>query len=650
MRLYTTAIVCCAAVWAGSVTQPDLGFRKAPVLKADGLVFRDLNKNGKLDPYEDWRLPVARRVADLIGLMTIEEKAGLMVHASLMGFTGPNGIVLDAPVRTGGRGPMINERPGVTPLDSPNPSELIRRRNVRWILVRPNVMEPPESTARFSNALQEMAEESRLGIPICFSSDPRHSPRAGPISGPRPQTPNISEWPEQIGLGAIGDADVVREFGRIAAQELRALGIQATLSPMADTVTEPRWNRISGTFGEDATLNALLTKAYIEGFQGTRLVATSVMTVTKHFPGDGPVKDGFDPHNEYGKWQVYPGNNLAYHLIPFEAAFEAGTGAIMPGYAIPVGIDTVGMSFSNKIVTGMLRERYHFDGLIVTDWLRNMPWGVESLSEKERQRKMLDAGVDQIGGDNDPKYILELVREGTVPESRLNESARRILTPMFELGLFENPYVDPDHTKSVVAKKVFREAGERAQRESIVLLKNSSNLLPLSAKRTLYVEGFEKSAAEQYGTVVSDPKQASVAIIKVNAPYAVHQGGGGFFRGAHEGTLAYAGAENAHELDAIEKLAASGTPTIVYMYLDRPAVLTEFIDQVAAVLVHFNSDDRALLDIAFGRSELRGKLPFDLPRDMASVLKQKEDVPYDLDKPLFRQGFGLRYAAARASQ
>ncbi|NWF85278.1 MAG: glycoside hydrolase family 3 C-terminal domain-containing protein [Bryobacteraceae bacterium] len=633
---------------AGAPRQPQLGARKAPLLKVNGLSFKDLNRNGKLDRYEDWRLPVEQRVEDLIGQMTVEEKAGLMIHSSLMGFTGPGGVVLDAPPPPRGgaaAGFVPPRREGVIPLDRPNPTELILKRNVRWILLRPNPAEPPEASATFANGLQEIAEGSRLGIPLALSSDPRHAPsRRGapfPAAAPAGAAPNISQWPEQIGFAAAGDPALVREFGRIAARELRALGIHVTLSPMADLATEPRWNRIAGTFGEDAKLSAALVKAYVETFQGPRLGPESVLCVTKHFPGDGPVKEGLDPHNDYGRWQVYPGNNFDHHLIPFRAAFDAKTGGIMPGYAIPVGYDTVGMGFSKVIVGDLLRKKLAFNGVVISDWLRNMPWGVEDLSEKQRQQRMVEAGVDQIGGDNDPKFIIELVRDGAVAESRLDESARRVLKPMFEMGLFENPYVDPEASKKIVASKAFLDAGAAAQRRSVVLLKNADGLLPLGAGKKIYVENIAAEVAARYGTAAGDAGQADAVIIAVDAPFEVHKGGASFFRGAHEGSLAYTGAENAGELEKIRRLAASGKPLIVAMYMDRPAVLSEFIGQAGAVLAHFNVSDAALLDVIFGRAPAVGKLPFDLPRDMESVRKQKEDVPHDLENPLFRTGFGL---------
>jgi beta-glucosidase len=541
-------------------------------------------------------------------------------------------------------------------MGSANPTELIVDRHVRWILVRPNAGEAPEITARFHNGLQEMAEASRLGIPLVFSTDPRHGAGRGAANA----KPVISQWPDQLGLAAARDPELVRQFGQIAAKELRALGIQVLLGPMADVSTEPRWNRIGGTFGEDANLNATLIKAIVEGFQGRQLGPDSVMTVTKHFPGDGPVKDGYDPHNSYGKWTIYPGNNFDYHLIPFRAAFEAGTGAIMGGYFIPVGKDTLGINFSKAMITNLLREKMGFQGVVVTDWLRNMPWGVEKLSEKDRQKTIVLAGVDQIGGDNDPKYILASVKDGSIPMAVIDASVRRILRPMFQLGMFENPYVDPELARSTVAGDKFLEAGYTAQVRSTVLLKNANNLLPAAAGKKIYVEGIGPEAAARYGTVVEDPKSADLAIIRVASPATTYPYGGAFAPGGggrggagagetppptstYGVTLAYGNAANWGVLESIRKLAASGTPTVVVVNMDKPVILTEFIDSVAAVFGAFGAGDTAVLDVVFGKHSPTGKLPFDLPGDMPSVMAQAADVPFDMEDPLFKFGFGLAY-------
>jgi len=676
--------------------QPRIEARVAPLLKIGGLTFKDLNRNGVLDPYEDWRLPIERRVDDLLARMTMEEKAGLMFHASIQGASGPNGEVLETMgVFGGGRGGKTPDPIGIArairgrtnpynvePVDAAPARELILKRGIRWAVIRPG-NEAPEVTARFVNNLQEIAEGSRLGIPMAPSDNPRNGIRRAIMGvemageGAAPNAPHaVSQWPGQLGLAAIGDVAAVREYASVAAQEMRAMGLRVLLCPQADVSTEPRWNRISGTFGEDADLVAKLVTAYVEGFQGKKLGPESVLTVTKHFPGDGPVIEGNDPHNAYGKWTIYPANQFEYHMIPWRAAVRAGTGAVMGGYMIPAGKDTVGANFSKAIATDLLRGQLHFQGVMITDTLRSMPWGVEHLSQKERHRTMVLAGVDQVLSENDPKYVIECVREGSIPQARIDLSARRILTAMFALGLFENPYADPEQARQVVGNERFVEAGRQAQMSSVVLLKNANNILPLAARKKIYVANIDKGSAARYGAVVDDPKQADVALIRITTPAIVYPFGGGFGFGGRAGragggrgantdpaaagrgrdsaavvtvptvignTLAYTGSANQRQLDDVLKLAASGTPTVVWVDMDRPTVLTEFIDQVSGVFATFGITDDALLAVAFGMHAPMGKLPFDLPSDMPSVAAQAPDAAHDLEDPLFRFGFGLTY-------
>ena len=270
------------------------------------------------------------------------------------------------------------------------------------------------------------------------------------------QLNGFSQWCEPLGLAAIGDEKITRQFADISRQEYIAVGIRESLHPQVDLATEPRWPRISGTFGEDAQLTAKMAKAYILGYQGDQLGPTSVATVTKHFPGGGPQKEGLDPHFPFQKGQVYPGNNFNYHLIPFEAAFAAHTAAIMPYYGVPMGqtSEDVGFSFNKEIITGLLRNKYHYDGVVCTDWGlitdTNMDgvvwparaWGVEKLSAEERVKKVIDAGVDQFGGENCAELVVKLVREGKLTEARIDESVKRLLRQKFELGLFDDPFVD----------------------------------------------------------------------------------------------------------------------------------------------------------------------------------------------------------------
>ena len=277
-----------------------------------------------------------------------------------------------------------------------------------------NLWEIPAAgaVAAWHNNLQRFAESTRLGIPVTIASDPRNHFTRNIFSM---AANDFSQWCETLGFAALADTDLVQQFAEIARREYLAVGIRVALHPQIDLATEPRWPRISGTFGEDAHLTARLVKAYIKGFQGATLGAHSVACMTKHFPGGGPQNEGLDPHFEFQKGQVYPGSNFDYHLIPFEAAFEAGTAAIMPYYGVPMDQtdENVAMSFNQTIITGLLRQKYHFDGVVCTDWGlitdANMmgviwparAWGVEHLSRTR-------AGTQGTGSGRRPIWRREL--------------------------------------------------------------------------------------------------------------------------------------------------------------------------------------------------------------------------------------------------
>jgi beta-glucosidase len=363
----------------------------------------------------------------------------------------------------------------------------------------------------------------------------------------------------------------------------------------------------------------------------------------KHFPGGGPQRDGLDPHNEYGKEQVYPGDHFEYHLIPFKAAIQAGTAQMMPYYGIPVNVtsENVGMGYNREILTGLLREQLGFDGVICTDWgiTSRMVWGVEDLTVEQRYRKAIQAGVDQFGGDYTPEIIVERVTQGELAESRIDESVRRLLRDKFKLGLFENPYVDAEGAQAIVGNAEFQAAADVAQRKSIVLLKNQATeggtTLPLRPGARLYVEGIDPSIAAEYGAVVDRVEAADVAILRVVTPFET---GPGFFGRVHHGNLAFRGEALQHLQDVMRAV-----PTVIDVYLDRPAVIPELAQGAAALLGSFGASDRALLDVLFGRFAPSGKLPFELPSSMEAVERQKEDLPYDSKDPLFEFGFGLSY-------
>ena len=429
---------------------------------------------------------------------------------------------------------------------------------------------------------------------------------------------------------------------------------------MADLATEPRWCRVNGAFGEDADLSAQMTAAYIRGFQGERMGKDSIACMTKHFPGGGPQMNGEDAHFAYGREQVYPGNNFDYHLKPFEAAFAAGTSQIMPYYGMPVGtpFEEKGFGFNKAVITGLLREQYGFDGIVCTDWLllkgfsmfgktliEAKSWGVEHLTPIERAQVALDAGVDQFGGETCPELIVELVRSGKVSESRIDQSVRRLLREKFILGLFDNPCLDLDAAEQTIGRTDFKQKGELAQRKSIVLLKNLSRgsrgaggqpVLPLAGKPKIYIENMNPETAGQYGQVVSDPSEADFAILRLNAPYEKRKG---FLDSLfHAGDLDFKSPEKERILAILDKV-----PTIVDLYLERPAVIPEINEKCAALLGNFGANDVAVLDVIFGRFTPTGKLPFEIPSSMEAVRKQKEDLPYDSENPLYVFGFGLTY-------
>lgn len=596
--------------------------------------YRDLNKNGKMDPYENTKLPIEKRIDNLISLMNIEEKAGMMfINGTLINTDG-----------------SIDKKEGATGFAArlPSPRELIEGKKMNHFNYwqTPNVKE----MAIGYNAIQKVAESTRLGIPVTIASDPRHYFSNNVFAM---EANGFSQWPEQLGFAAINDAQLMQQFGDIARQEYMAVGIREALHPMADLATEPRWPRVSGTFGEDANLSARMIKAYILGFQGTKLNANSVATMTKHFSGGGPQKEGLDPHFQYQKGQVYPANNFNYHLIPFEAAFDAHTASIMPYYGVPVDqtSENVGFSYNKDIITKLLRNKYKYDGVVCTDWglvtdthmgpvvWPARAWGVENLTEKQRVKKIIDSGCDQFGGENCPQYIVELVKEGQIKESRIDQSVRRLLRQKFILGLFDNPYVDVEKATQIVGRPDFKKLGEETQRRSMTLLKNDIKLpLTAEAKLKIYVKNIDPKVASKYGLIVALPEQADIAIIRLNTPWVPLETDNSFARGFHHGDLDFKG----KDLEDVLTLCKT-VPTIVDIYLDRPAVFPEINAVAKGVFGNYGASDAALLDVIFGMAKPEGKLPFELPSSMEAVRNQKEDLPYDSKDPLYHFGFGLSY-------
>jgi beta-glucosidase len=466
----------------------------------------------------------------------------------------------------------------------------------------------------------------------------------------------------------------MRRFGDIARQEYRAVGIHMALSPQADLATEPRWSRITGTFGEDADVAGRLTAAYVAGFQGGTSGPTrdGVATVVKHWVGYGAAKDGFDSHSHYGRFAIFAssGMPLEYHARPFAAAFAVNAAGVMPTYSILQGamwkgvpIEPVGAAYNKALLTDILRGLYGFRGFVLTDWgITNdcnqrclegapagqrpsfqdigMPWGVEDLPMRARFVRAVQAGTDQFGGTERAEMLVEAVRAGELAEPRLDSSVVRIMTQKFALGLFENPYVEEARATDRVATQAMRDAALEAQRRSIVLLENRDGLLPLrgSRARRVFLHGIAPDAATREGwTVVTDPAQADFAIVRLTAPFERLHPGYVFGAMQNEGSLAFRDGDADYEAF---KHASASVPTIVTVYLDRPAILTPIRDRARALLANFGVSDAALMDVITGRARPEGKLPFEIPSSMSAVESQKSDAPYDSERPLYPFGFG----------
>ncbi|MBS1905859.1 MAG: glycoside hydrolase family 3 C-terminal domain-containing protein [Actinobacteria bacterium] len=578
-------------------------------------------------PWLDASLPAEERVELLLAEMTLEEKAGLFFHTMI------------AMGQDGG----LAETDTVFGLPS-NRDLVLERRMTHFNLL--GVAPTPGAMARWHNAVQELAASTRLGIPVTISTDPRHSfsdnPGAAMLAGP------FSQWPDTLGLAATRDPELVERFADIARQEYTAVGIRVALHPQVDLATEPRWSRQLQTFGEDPELTSELAAAYIRGFQGASFGPGAVSTMVKHFPGGGPQKDGEDPHFEYGREQVYPGGAFELHLKPFEAAFAAGVRQVMPYYGMPVGTEyeEVGFGFNKSVLTGLLRERYGFDGIVCTDWglvtdadFAGQPfparaWGVEHLTREERMIKILDAGADQFGGEACPELLVELVRAGRITEERVDVSARRLLREKFLLGLFEDPYVDAEAADRIVGSEPFRAAGAAAQRAAIAILSHRDGVLPFAKGVRLYVEGIPTDVAAAYGEVVASPAEADIAVLRLKAPF--EERSNGFEAYFHAGSLEFAPDVVAH----VQQVAAA-VPTVVDVFLDRPAILGPITDAAHAVTGNWGASPEAVLDVLSGAAEARGRLPFDIPRSMAAVAASRADVPFDTEDPLLRCGHGL---------
>lgn len=682
VSLLTGLLVSCTGK-SNQKPQPAIGSRSVNIIEKRGLKFKDLNKNGKLDKYEDWRLSVDERIADLVSQMTLEEKVGLMFHPNIA--VPADGVVkydlteeekaamaaaaderYTGPVGPGGQTPPGGGMAMGQMRRTATAKSYIEEKHFRNILN--NGVAPIREFATWSNKMQEIAEATRLGIPIMFSTDPRHGATLGAhVSGQQ----YFSQWPSkegQVGITSSRDTAIVRKFGEVVAEEYRAVGLHMILGPQIDVMTEPRWGRNMGCFSEDANLTAEMLSAFMDGAQGKNVGPGKILVHLKHWPGAGPHNDGT------GQWLVYPGNNFDYHLIPWKKGIEKGALAAM-GYYSGTFYDSLNVNYSYHMSTEVLYNQLGFKGSICTDWgvvsrgpLKPSLQGKTTL--KDNMEMIINAGVDQMGSETNNELVIELVKEGRITEERINQAAKRILQWHFKLGLFENPYVDPEAAVKIVRSDKNQKLGYQAQLESIVLLVNNG-ILPAKEGIKIYVEGIEKETASKYATLVDNPKSADLIVVRITTEE--ERGFPGFGGGAPAPGGSAGSARNTQrrqtnpqqmmaqinpfapreinievpkaKWDNIKSLAKTGKPVVVaFNPTGSSCVLPSDLKEVAkAAIMIFDALDNALLDVIFGKFNPIGRLPFEIPSSMDAVKKQLEDVPFDSENPAFKFGDGLSY-------
>ena len=513
LGLAALALGACSDDDGSSPTQPTIGVRSKRVLTVDTYQFRDANGNGQLDPYEDWRLPAEQRAADLVGRMTLDEKAGMMLIDTLNSDAGGN-VPATASDYIGNQ----------------QMSRFILRNVVTATPAAGSTDVTPLQVATFTNAVQELRESTRLGIPAIFKSNARNHIDPDARAGINEAAGAFTAFPKEAGVAAAalgaGDMSLVKTFATVMGDEWKSIGLRGMYGYMADLSTEPRWYRVHETFTENADLNADILRTLVQTLQGTTISEgtsvnrdSAVALTVKHFPGGGPQEMGLDPHYAHGKNQVYPGGNFGYHLKPFMAALDAGVSAVMPYYGVPISLtyegvtyDQVGMAFSKQIVTDLLRGKLGFKGYVNSDTgiINDRAWGLEGKTVPERVAAAVNGGTDVLLGFHDKQTILSLVGSGLLTTARLDEAARRLLKEQFQLGLFENPYVDATKAAGVIGQDKHREAALDVQRKSVVLLQNldrgaAGKVLPLKAGAKVYIMGdFTKANVEKYGYTVTD--------------------------------------------------------------------------------------------------------------------------------------------------
>ncbi len=650
MSLLASAVMAGSLMMTGAFAeeakayeQPALNPRVKSIIEAEGYQFIDLNGNGALDVYEDWRLDADTRAADLVSQMTVREKIAQMQHPTYL------------PRSDGKIAPYLEK--------------YCSDYGIGMLLIRE--LNSVQTAAETMNTVQEYAEASRLGVPVLVSMDSVHG--LSYVSGATVTGHNLA-------LAATRDEDLVTRLAEIARDEHIAIGVRMTLSPESDIASEPRWGRVMETFGEDPDLVTQMVRAQIVAFQNGEdgLNPDGIVACIKHFPGAGPQMDGKDTSPI-----VSDEETLQIHLKPYYAAIEVNVGSVMPYYSVPLALDMENSAIGSKAaLQDLLRGQMGFEGIIQTDW--GMIWAIQEglgtmTGEEVSDEEAIIIGVTQsrvdgIGGESIRliDQMEELTAEGKIDEDILTAAATRIVKAKFELGVFENPYCDVDYAVSFVGNEEHTAVNLEAAEKAMTLLKNDGALpLKQDAGQNILVcgpragdmmslvggwsseqEGLtiaaaiaEYAGASDTVTYIADDvtaiaeaaKDADVVIVSVGEPSYQHDPPWGY------DTLEITSSQQ----EILETVKANTKGQIITVVTGgRPYILTWCDENTNAILEAYYPGQQggvAIAETLFGLNNPTGKTPMQFPRDMASVNEQSGDVSFDLENPLYDYGWGLSY-------
>lgn len=689
------------------------------VFTQDGLTFKDIDGSGSLSAVNDWRNAPAVRAAAYVQKLTVKEKiAQLFISDWRMAkypMTGPMAAMYKDMERKSDEYGILDEGEfrGKTIFGEqhlPSTTTLLKDWFNRHVILRANAT--PADMADWMNEAHAVCEQCEHFIPVAAASNSRNE-NGELVFGMNDAGGVMATWPGTLGIAAAVKGyriDLVDKFAATVRREWNACGLRKGYMYMADTMTDPRWQRTYGTFGEDPALISEIMTHIIPGIQGSDKGVTTdgVAVTTKHFPGGGARENGFDPHYAAGQWNVYatPGSLKTYHLPPFAAAVKAGTASVMPYYSKPaaeksapqrdlqgnvIDMQPYGFAYNHYFIDTMLRGQMGFTGYINSDTgiAHNMAWGVEMLDVPERIGFAVNhAGVDIISGlfDNEAGqeaydrarsdyYDTHPVPQGFTKEQlvltdeALDRAVTRTLTELFALGMFDDPYRDPEEAERVVADPADRAAAAEAHRRSVVLLKNDGTL-PISAGKKIYAEAFLKNPEQAQAatqalrselkgcTLVEDAAEADIALLFVSPS-------SGEYFNATPGYLELDICENktVHNVDAEGRPTADTHTETTLAGADRLAEIAAAVhahggkvisninftmawqvgnvERISDVLLAgFDTYRDATLDVIFGRFVPTGKLPLTLPKgdevlavNAQGVCISPNDVPgFDKDR------------------